>query len=134
MGSETTEIKFQPGKSITVIMMCGLQGAGKTTTTAKLAGKFKLKGKKPLLVACDVYRPAAIKQLQINGEKQQVDVFSMGDNQKPVNIAKAAIEHAAKNGHNVVILETVLKTGQIVIYQIFVQVNNLGIHLYLKAT
>ena len=106
MGSETTEIKFQPGKSITVIMMCGLQGAGKTTTTAKLAGKFKLKGKKPLLVACDVYRPAAIKQLQINGEKQQVDVFSMGDNQKPVNIAKAAIEHAAKNGHNVVILDT----------------------------
>ena len=59
MGSETTELKFQPGKSITTIMMCGLQGAGKTTTTAKLAGKFKLKGKKPLLVACDVYRPAA---------------------------------------------------------------------------
>jgi len=106
MGSETTEIKFQPGKSITVIMMCGLQGAGKTTTTAKLAGKFKLKGKKPLLVACDIYRPAAIKQLQINGEKQQVDVFSMGDKQKPVNIAKAAIEHATKNGHNVIILDT----------------------------
>lgn len=106
MGSETTEIAMQPGKSITVIMMCGLQGAGKTTTTAKIAGKLKLKGKKSLLAACDVYRPAAIKQLQINGEKQQVDVFSMGENHKPVNIAKAAIEHAQKNGHNVVILDT----------------------------
>jgi len=87
-------------------MMMGLQGAGKTTTTAKLAGKFKLKGKKPLLVACDVYRPAAIKQLQINGEKQGVEVFSMGDNQKPANIAKAALEHAEKNGNNVIILDT----------------------------
>lgn len=106
MGSETTEIQMQPGKSITTIMMCGLQGAGKTTTTAKIAGKLKLKGKKPLLAACDVYRPAAIKQLQVNGEKQQVDVFSMGDSQSPVNIAKAAIEHARKNGHNVVILDT----------------------------
>ena len=106
MGSETTEIAMQPGKSITVIMMCGLQGAGKTTTTAKIAGKLKLKGKKSLLVACDVYRPAAIKQLQINGEKQQVEVFSMGENHKPVNIAKAALEHAKKNGHNVVILDT----------------------------
>ncbi len=106
MGSETTEITMQPGKAVTVIMMCGLQGAGKTTTTAKIAGKMKLKGKKPLLVACDVYRPAAIKQLQVNGEKQQVDVFSMGENHKPVNIAKAAIEHAQKNGHNVVILDT----------------------------
>ena len=106
MGSETTEIKFQPGSQKTVIMMMGLQGAGKTTTTAKLAGKFKLKGKKPLLVACDVYRPAAIKQLQINGEKQSVEVFSMGDNQKPANIAKAALEHAEKNGNNVIILDT----------------------------
>ena len=106
MGSETTEIKMQPGKSITTIMMCGLQGAGKTTTTAKIAGKLKLKGKKPLLAACDVYRPAAIKQLQINGEKQQVDVFSMGENQNPVDIARAAIAHAQKNGHNVVILDT----------------------------
>lgn len=106
MGSETTEITLQPGKAITVIMMCGLQGAGKTTTTAKIAGKLKLKGKKPLLVACDVYRPAAIRQLQINGEKQQVDVFSMGENHKPVDIAKAALEHALKNGHNVVILDT----------------------------
>lgn len=106
MGSETTEIKMQPGKSITTIMMCGLQGAGKTTTTAKIAGKLKLKGKNSLLVACDVYRPAAIKQLQINGEKQQVDVFSMGENQSPVDIAKAAVEHAKKHGHNVVILDT----------------------------
>ena len=106
MGSETTEIKFQPGSQKTVIMMMGLQGAGKTTTTAKLAGKFKLKGKKPLLVACDIYRPAAIKQLQINGEKQGVEVFSMGDNQKPANIAKAALEHAEKNGNNVIILDT----------------------------
>ena len=106
MGSETTEIKFQPGSAITVIMMAGLQGAGKTTTTAKLAGKFKLKGKKPLLVACDVYRPAAIKQLQVNGEKQGVEVFSMGENHKPANIAKAALEHAAKNHNNVVILDT----------------------------
>lgn len=106
MGSETTEIKLQPGQSTTVIMMAGLQGAGKTTTTAKIAGKLKLKGKKPLLVACDVYRPAAIKQLQINGEKQGVEVFAMGDNHKPANIAKAAMEHAAKNGNNVVILDT----------------------------
>lgn len=106
MGSETTEIKLQPGSQKTVIMMMGLQGAGKTTTTAKLAGKFKLKGKKPLLVACDVYRPAAIKQLQINGEKQGVEVFSMGENQKPANIAKAALEHAEKNGNNLIILDT----------------------------
>ncbi|MDE7014585.1 MAG: signal recognition particle protein, partial [Kineothrix sp.] len=106
MGSETTEIQLQPGKSITVIMMCGLQGAGKTTTTAKIAGKLKLKGKKPLLVACDIYRPAAIKQLQINGEKQEVDVFSMGENHKPSDIAKASLEHAKKNGHNLVILDT----------------------------
>lgn len=106
MGSETTEIALQPGKAITVIMMAGLQGAGKTTTTAKLAGKFKLKGKKPLLVACDVYRPAAIKQLQINGEKQGVEVFSMGENHRPADIAKAALEHAVKNNNNLVILDT----------------------------
>ena len=106
MGSEGAEIQFQPGKSITVIMMCGLQGAGKTTTTAKLAGKLKQKAKKSMLVACDVYRPAAIKQLEVNGEKQGVDVFSMGENHKPVDIAKAALEHAVKNGHNVVILDT----------------------------
>ena len=106
MGSETTEIKLQPGSAITVIMMAGLQGAGKTTTTAKLAGKYKLKGKKPLLVACDVYRPAAIKQLQINGEKQGVEVFSMGDKNRPADIEKAALAHAQKNGNNIVILDT----------------------------
>ena len=106
MGSETTEIQMQPGKAITVIMMAGLQGAGKTTTTAKIAGKLKQKGKKSLLVACDIYRPAAIDQLKINGEKQEVEVFSMGTNHKPADIALAALEHARKNGHNVVILDT----------------------------
>ena len=106
MGSETTELSFRPGQAITVWMMVGLQGAGKTTTAAKLAGKFKLKGKKPLLVACDVYRPAAIKQLEINAQKQEVDFFSMGDKQSPVDIAKAAIEHAQKNDNKLVILDT----------------------------
>ncbi len=106
MGSETTEITMQPGKSITVIMMAGLQGAGKTTATAKIAGKLKQKGKKSLLVACDIYRPAAIEQLQINGRKQEVDVFSMGTDHKPVEIAKEAIAFAEKNGHNVVIIDT----------------------------
>ncbi len=106
MGSETTEIAMQPGKSITVIMMAGLQGAGKTTATAKIAGKLKLKGKKSLLAACDIYRPAAIEQLQINGKKQEVDVFSMGTDHKPVEIAREAVKFAEKNGHNVVILDT----------------------------
>lgn len=106
MGSETTEIALCPAGEITVIMMAGLQGAGKTTTTAKIAGKLKAKGRKPLLVACDVYRPAAITQLQINGEKQGVEVFAMGDKQNPVNIAKAAIEHAKNQNFNVVILDT----------------------------
>ena len=104
MGSETTELRLSGG--ITVLMMMGLQGAGKTTTAAKLAGRLKAKGKRPLLVACDVYRPAAIKQLQVNGEKQGVEVFTMGENQKPVNIAKGAYEYARKNGFNVVILDT----------------------------
>lgn len=106
MGSETTEIALKPGNEITIIMMAGLQGAGKTTTTAKIAAKLKAKGRKPLLTACDVYRPAAIKQLQVNGEKVGIPVFSMGDKNKPVDIAKAAVEHAAKNGMNVVILDT----------------------------
>ena len=106
MGSETTELKLLPSNEVTVIMMCGLQGAGKTTTVAKLAGKYKLKGKKCLLTACDVYRPAAIKQLEINGEKQGVPVFSMGENHKPVDIAKAAIEHARKNQIQIVFLDT----------------------------
>lgn len=106
MGSDTTEIQLKPGNEITVIMMAGLQGAGKTTTTAKIAGKLKAKGRKPLLAACDIYRPAAIKQLQINGEKQGVEVFTMGDKQSPVNIAKGAVEHARAKGLNVVILDT----------------------------
>jgi len=106
MGSETTEISLKPANEITVIMMAGLQGAGKTTTTAKIAGKLKSKGRKPVLAACDVYRPAAVQQLKINGEKQGVPVFSMGGRQDPVDIAKASIEHAQKNGYNVVILDT----------------------------
>ena len=106
MGSETTEIAFRPVQAITILMKAALQAAGKRTTTAKLAGKFKQKGKKPLLVACDVYRPAAIEQLQINGEKQGVEVFAMGDKHSPVDIAKAAVEHAQKNGFNLVILDT----------------------------
>ncbi len=106
MGAETTEIRLQPGSAVTVILMAGLQGAGKTTTTAKLAGKYKQKGKKPLLVACDIYRPAAIKQLQVNGEKQGVEVFSMGDSHKPADIVRASLEHARKNGNNIVILDT----------------------------
>ncbi|MBR9937188.1 signal recognition particle protein [Oscillospiraceae bacterium Marseille-Q3528] len=106
MGSETTEIALRPQNEITVLMMVGLQGAGKTTTTAKIAGKLLAKRRKPLLVACDVYRPAAIKQLQVNGEKQGVEVFSMGDGHRPADIAKAAVEHAKKNGLNVVILDT----------------------------
>ena len=106
MGSETTEIAFQPGKAITVIMMVGLQGAGKTTATAKIAGKLKTKGKKSLLAALDVYRPAAIEQLKINGQKMETDVFEMGLDHKPSEIAKEAVAFAQKNGHNVVILDT----------------------------
>ena len=108
MGSETTELKLRPSNEVTVIMMMGLQGAGKTTTAAKLAGKLKTRGNKwkPLLVACDVYRPAAIKQLQVNGEKQGVDVFTMGDGHNPVNIAKAAYEHAKNKGYQILILDT----------------------------
>ncbi len=106
MGSDTTEIALKPSSEISVILMCGLQGAGKTTTTAKIAGKLKKKGRRPLLAACDIYRPAAIEQLQKNGEKQGVEVFTMGTNHKPVDIVKAAIEHASKNNLNVVILDT----------------------------
>lgn len=106
MGETTVELKLQPSNEITVIMMCGLQGAGKTTTIAKLAGQLKSKGKTPLLAACDIYRPAAIEQLQKNGEKQGVPVFSMGTNNKPVDIAKAAYEHAKKNGNNILFIDT----------------------------
>ncbi len=106
MGSDPVEIALAPGQATSVLMMAGLQGAGKTTTAAKLAGKYKQTGKKVLLAACDVYRPAAIKQLEVNAEKQGIDVFSMGDAQSPVDIAKAAVRHAEKNGHNIVILDT----------------------------
>ena len=105
LGSEKTELTLKPTQEITVIMMCGLQGAGKTTTTAKIAAKFK-GTRKPLLVACDVYRPAAIKQLQVNGEKVGVPVFTMGDGHKPPNIAKAAMEHAKNNDYNMIFLDT----------------------------
>lgn len=106
MGSEATELKLKPGNEISVLMMMGLQGAGKTTMAAKLAMRLKGKGKKPLLVAGDIYRPAAIEQLKVNGEKAGVPVFSMGTGNKPLNIAKAAIEHAKANDINVVILDT----------------------------
>lgn len=105
MGEEKTDLTFSK-EPPTVYMMVGLQGAGKTTTTAKLAGKLKKSGKKPLLVACDVYRPAAIKQLQVVGGQIDVPVFTMGDKNKPVNIAKAAIEYAEKNDNNVIIIDT----------------------------
>lgn len=91
---------------ITYIMMCGLQGAGKTTATGKLANKFKKDGKRPLLVACDIYRPAAIKQLQVVGESVGVPVFEMGDKTNPVTIAKEAMKHAMKHGHDIVIIDT----------------------------
>ena len=105
MGSETTEIPLKQG-GMTVIMMAGHQGAGKTTTAAMLAGKYKAKGRRPLLVAADVYRPAAIKQLEVNGAKQGVPVFSMGNQKNPVDIAKAAIAHAKENGNNIVLIDT----------------------------
>lgn len=106
MGDETVEITLKPANEITVIMMCGLQGAGKTTTIAKLAGKFKSKGRRPLLVACDIYRPAAIEQLKVNAGKQEVPVFEMGTAHKPVDIVLAALESAHKNGQNIVIIDT----------------------------
>ena len=106
MGSEMTELALKPSSEISVIMMIGLQGAGKTTTAAKLAAKLKSKGRKPLLVACDVYRPAAIRQLEVNGEKVGVDVFSMGDRKNPVDIAKAAMAKAQRENYNVILLDT----------------------------
>jgi len=106
MGSETTELKLKPTGETSVVVMAGLQGAGKTTTAAKLAGQLQSKGRKPLLVACDVYRPAAIQQLKINGDKVGVEVFSMGDKLKPEDIAAAACEYASKNHFNTVIVDT----------------------------
>ena len=106
MGEEPVKLALKPRDQITVLMMMGLQGAGKTTTAAKLAGLLKKDGRKPLLVACDIYRPAAIEQLKVNGQKQNVDVFSMGDQNKPAVIAKAAYDHAQKNGYDTVIIDT----------------------------
>lgn len=106
MGKDAVELVLQPANEITVIMVCGLQGAGKTTTIAKLAGQLKQKGRTPLLAACDIYRPAAIEQLQKNGEKQGVPVFAMGTSNSPSDIVKAAYEHARKNNNNVLIIDT----------------------------
>ena len=105
MGSETTELQLNAG-GMTTIMMIGLQGAGKTTTAAKIAAKIKSKGRKPLLVACDVYRPAAIDQLKINGERVGVEVYSLEGSKEPVQITKKAMEYAESNGFNVVIIDT----------------------------
>ncbi len=105
MGSETPKINISP-KPPTVIMMVGLQGAGKTTHAAKIANMYKSKGKRPLLVACDVYRPAAIDQLKIVGESVGVPVFSMGAKISPVEIAKAGVEHAKRNGNDMVLIDT----------------------------
>ncbi len=106
MGSETTELALRPGSEVSVIMLAGLQGAGKTTTAAKLAGKLKSKGRAPLLAACDVYRPAAISQLKINGEKVGVEVFSLGDQEDPVKIAEESVRYAKEHGRNLVLLDT----------------------------
>ena len=106
MGSSVTELPIKAGNATTVLMMVGLQGAGKTTTAAKLAGKLKAQGKRPLLVACDIYRPAAIKQLEVNGEKQGVPVFAIGTDHKPAEIVEAAKAHAEENKNNVIIIDT----------------------------
>lgn len=105
MGSTNSKIMFAP-KPPTILMMVGLQGAGKTTTCGKLGLLLKKQGKNPLLVACDVYRPAAVKQLQVVGGQVGVEVFSMGDKVDPVDISKAAVAHALKNGNDVVIIDT----------------------------
>jgi signal recognition particle subunit SRP54 len=105
MGNTNSKIMFS-SKPPTILMMVGLQGAGKTTTCGKLSLNLKKQGKNPLLVACDVYRPAAIKQLQVVGGQVGVEVFNMGDKVNPVDISKAAIAHAAKNGNDVVIIDT----------------------------
>ena len=106
MGTEPAKLELKPRDQITVLMMMGLQGAGKTTTAAKLAGLLKKDGRKPLLVACDIYRPAAIDQLKINGQKQEVEVFSLGDQKKPAQIAGEAYAYAKKNGFDLMIIDT----------------------------
>ncbi|WP_077367404.1 signal recognition particle protein [Anaerosalibacter sp. Marseille-P3206] len=105
MGEKESKIEFSPNPP-TVILFCGLQGAGKTTTAGKLAFNLKKQNKRPLLVACDVYRPAAIKQLEVVGERVSVPVFTMGDKNDPVDIAKAGVEHGKKNGNDVIIIDT----------------------------
>ena len=105
MGSESSKLEISP-KPPTIVMMVGLQGAGKTTHTGKIARMYKSKGKNPLLVACDVYRPAAVDQLKIVGETVNIPVFSMGTKISPVEIAKAGVEHAKKNGHDMVFIDT----------------------------
>ena len=106
MGSETTELKLKGGNDVTVLMMMGLQGAGKTTTCAKLAAKLKSRGRRPLIAACDIYRPAAIKQLQVSAAKVNVPVFEMGCDVEPPKIAQEAVRYARENGYNVVLLDT----------------------------
>ena len=106
MGAEKTDIALRGDGNPTHIMMAGLQGAGKTTTAAKLAGKLKEAGKRPMLVACDVYRPAAIEQLIVNGEKLGIEVFSMGTGHDPVEIAARSVEYAAEHRYNVIIFDT----------------------------
>ncbi len=106
MGSDVTELELEGGQTKTLIMMCGLQGSGKTTTAAKLAGRLAKKGKKSLLVACDVYRPAAFEQLQVNAQKVSADFFGIEGEKDPVVIAKAAVKAAQENGDNVIILDT----------------------------
>ncbi len=105
MGGEAPKINISP-KPPTIIMMVGLQGAGKTTHAGKIANMYKQKSKNPLLVACDVYRPAAVDQLKIVGESVGIPVFSMGTKISPVEIAKAGVEHAKKNGHDMVLIDT----------------------------
>lgn len=105
MGTSHSKLTFS-GNSPTIFMMVGLQGAGKTTFSGKLAGLLRKQGKKPLLVACDIYRPAAIKQLQVVGSTYDIPVFAMGDSHNPVDIAKASISHAISNGNDVVIIDT----------------------------
>jgi signal recognition particle subunit SRP54 len=105
MGGTNSSINIA-SKPPTIIMMVGLQGAGKTTTAGKLGANLKKKGRRPLLVACDVYRPAAIHQLEVVGSQIDIPVFSMGDRQNPVNIAKAAVSHAENHGNDTVILDT----------------------------
>lgn len=105
MGNTNSKIMFS-SKPPTILMMVGLQGAGKTTTCGKLSLILKKQGKNPLLVACDIYRPAAIKQLQVVGGQVGVEVFNMGDKVNPVDISKAAVAHALKSGNDVVIIDT----------------------------